>query len=108
MALNWEEIEKESIEDEEIQNVQELIRTDQQMKLPLAYRVIAKELCQVGNVLLRTDRLVIPGRLRNRVLSLAHEGHPGSRMMKTHLRTHVWWPKLDQDVDRFVKSCRGC
>lgn len=108
MALNWEEIEKESIEDEEIQNVRELIRTDQQMKLQLAYRVIAKELCQVGNVLLRTDRLVIPGRLRNRVLSLAHEGHPGSRMMKTHLRTHVWWPKLDQDVDRFVKSCRGC
>ncbi|XP_055633479.1 uncharacterized protein K02A2.6-like [Toxorhynchites rutilus septentrionalis] len=29
-------------------------------------------------------------------------------MMKSHLRTSVWWPKLDADVESFVSACRGC
>lgn len=108
IALSWDEIKQASMEDEEIRNIQDLIKVNREAELPIAYRVIAKELCQVGDVLLRTDRLIIPQKLRSRVLALAHEGHPGSRMMKTHLRTNVWWPKLDQDVDKFVKECRGC
>lgn len=59
-------------------------------------------------VLLRIDRIVIPSSLRARVLQIGHEGHPGIRVMKSHLRTNVWWPKMDQDIKRFVKHCRGC
>lgn len=29
-------------------------------------------------------------------------------MMKAILRSVVWWPKLDTDVEKYVKSCRGC
>ncbi|XP_062557197.1 uncharacterized protein K02A2.6-like [Armigeres subalbatus] len=28
--------------------------------------------------------------------------------MKSYLRSAVWWPKLDADAEKFVKSCRGC
>lgn len=108
IALRWQDIESVSLQDEEIQTILELLKSGLTMELPIPYRVIANELCAVGEVLLRVDRIVIPKSLRETVLKLAHEGHPGSRMMKAHLRTNVWWPKLDQDVDRFVKCCRGC
>ncbi|XP_062551464.1 uncharacterized protein K02A2.6-like [Armigeres subalbatus] len=29
-------------------------------------------------------------------------------MMKGHLRANVWWPKMDQHIEQFVKNCRGC
>lgn len=76
--------------------------------LPVEYRVVATELCSFQGVLLRCDRIVIPASLREKVLTTAHEGHPGIVMMKGHLRSNVWWPRMDQAVERFVKRCRGC
>lgn len=107
-ALKWEEIEEESRLDHEIREVVHKIRTDNHHDLPLAFKVIANELCAVNDVLLRVDRIIIPEKLRARVLLLAHEGHPGMRLMKSHLRTNVWWPKMDQQVERYVKQCKGC
>ncbi|XP_062559608.1 uncharacterized protein K02A2.6-like [Armigeres subalbatus] len=66
------------------------------------------KLSEVGGVLLRGDRVVVPDSLRQRVLNIAHEGHQGVRMMKSYLRSAVWWPKLDADSEKFVKNCRGC
>lgn len=70
--------------------------------------MIASELCRFGDVLLRTDRIVIPNSLRERVIKIAHEGHLGMRTMKSHLRAAVWWPKMDMAIESFVKKCRGC
>lgn len=50
----------------------------------------------------------MPESLRNRTLDLAHEGHPGMTLMKRRLRAKVWWPKLDAQVESYVKNCRGC
>lgn len=41
-------------------------------------------------------------------MHLAHEGHPGMTIMKQRLRAKVWWPKLDQQVENYVKTCKGC
>lgn len=108
VALKWEQIEEECSKDLEIIEIIEMIRNDDQESLPLPYKVIANELCVVGHVLLRVDRIIIPKNLRERVLILAHDGHPGMRMMKSHLRTNVWWPQMDQQVEKFVRKCRGC
>lgn len=107
-ALKWEEIEEESSKDPEIIQVIQLMRDGNQEDLPLAYKILANELCSVGDVLMRVDRIIIPQNLRDRVLQLAHEGHPGMRLMKSHLRTNVWWPKMDQQVEKFVRLCKGC
>lgn len=108
IAIRWEELERCSAEDEEIKSILELLDQDRLFELPLQYRVVSKELCRLGNILMRGDRVVVPQRLRDQILKIAHEGHPGSRMMKSHLRSSVWWPKLDQDTDRVVAQCRGC
>ena len=49
---------------------------------------------------------MIPKQLRAQVLKL--EGHPGIVAMKQRLRTKVWWPGMDKEVDRVCKSCHGC
>lgn len=107
-ALNWTEIVKASQLDPEIREVLEYLEQDKPDELPLSFRIVANELCRCDDVLLRSDRIVIPSTLRNRVLRVAHEGHIGMRMMKAHLRSAVWWPKMDSDVEHVVKSCRSC
>lgn len=108
VALKWNEIRTESDNDAEISEVIQIIQSGNEMDMPIAYKVIASELCIIDTVLLRVDRIIIPRSLRSRVLQIAHEGHPGVRMMKSHLRTNVWWPRMDQDVENFVKQCKGC
>lgn len=66
------------------------------------------ELTTVGHVILRGNRLVIPESLREQVLRLAHEGHPGETVMKRRLRAKVWWPLIDKAAEKFVKNCRDC
>ncbi|XP_055621974.1 uncharacterized protein K02A2.6-like [Toxorhynchites rutilus septentrionalis] len=107
-ALKWEEIEEASKHDDELSEVGRMIQENDHRNLPLAFKVLANELCVVNGVLMRVDRIIIPTKLRERVLSLAHEGHPGMRLMKSHLRANVWWPNMDQQVEKFVRQCRGC
>src|SRR5438552_18892777 len=35
-------------------------------------------------------------------------GHLSQRGMRDLVWTRAWWPKLDQDVQEFVKSCPNC
>lgn len=107
-ALSWRDIQEGTKEDREIQEVLGSLAEGEVQDLPLSYRVIANELCELEGVLLRGDRIVVPDLLRNNVLTTAHDGHPGTTMMKNHLRSHVWWPKMDTQVEQFVKRCRGC
>lgn len=107
-ALKWEEIEEASKQDDELSDVVRLIQKDEHRNLPLAFKVLANELCVINGVLMRVDRIVIPTKLRDRVLCLAHEGHPGMRLMKSHLRTNVWWPDMDRQVEKYVRQCKGC
>lgn len=51
---------------------------------------------------------MIPSSLRTRVLAIAHEGHPGETVMKRRVRSKVWWPLIDRDVEKYVKNCRDC
>lgn len=107
-ALSWNEIQNASRDDSETQQILDTLRRDAIQELPVEYRVVANELCGLNDMLLRGDRIVVPSSLRMKVLSTAHEGHPGIVMMKNHLRSNVWWPKMDTAVERFVKNCRGC
>lgn len=51
---------------------------------------------------------MVPEKLKKRVLSIAHEGHPGIVAMKDRLRSKVWWAEVDKDAENFVKTCESC
>lgn len=73
-----------------------------------AFKTIEEELCFSNNILLRGTRIVLPESLRNKAIELGHEGHPGMTKMKQRLRAKVWWPKMDTQIEKFVKQCKGC
>ena len=57
------------------------------------------ELTVEGDSVLWGVCVVIPTKLRHRVLEELHRGHPGVVRMKALARSHVWWPELDRDVE---------
>ena len=75
---------------------------------PKSYVCVRKELTFIGHVILRGVRIVIPEKLRQRVLRLAHEGHQGIVKMKERLRSKVWWPGVDKEAERKCRECYGC
>ena len=53
-------------------------------------------------VILRCHRIVIPVKLQERVIELAHGGHQGIVKTKSLLRSRVWLRKMDEMVEKFV------
>ena len=59
-------------------------------------------------------RLYVPsgGGLRNELLKDTHDpkwaGHPGAERMLALLSRSYYWPKMDQDVELYVKTCLVC
>lgn len=107
-AVTLQEVEEESISDSVIQDVFRSLQEGVWTGDTREFKPFNTELCRVGNLLLRGDRLVIPNSLRPRTLQIAHESHPGMEVMKRRLRLKVWWPHLDKDVEKYVKQCRSC
>ena len=66
------------------------------------------EPCAIGQLILRGTRIVIPKKLRPRVVSLAHEGHLGVVGTKQKLHSKVWWPDMQKDAEKYCKTCYGC
>ena len=66
------------------------------------------ELLIVFNCTLRGACMIILPPLRQQVLEELHEGHPGMTRMKALARSYVWWPQLDEDIERHVGACVSC
>ena len=52
-------------------------------------------------------RKVIPENLSEKLLNLGHEGHPSIVWMK-RLRSKLWWPGMDTDVEKHCKAYLKC
>ncbi|XP_052744494.1 uncharacterized protein K02A2.6-like [Bicyclus anynana] len=107
-ALEMKTLTELSLDDNEIRLVNEALSSNNWDPLINIYRIFQTELWTYEGLLLRGTKIVIPLKLRHQVLEAAHEGHPGIGAMKARLRTKVWWPKIDSDAEKFVKSCKGC
>ncbi|CAG2188483.1 unnamed protein product [Mytilus edulis] len=109
VAMTTREIERASENDPELKAVRECLVHSQWHRIEFKeYLPIRSELCAIGQLVLRGTRIVIPISLREQVLQLAHEGHPGIVVMKTRLRSKVWWPGIDKSIEKFCRSCYGC
>ncbi|XP_056132822.1 uncharacterized protein K02A2.6-like, partial [Lampris incognitus] len=53
-------------------------------------------------------RVVVPPKLRPRVLNELHTAHPGVVRMKRLARSYVWWPGIDSQIELQAKSCHSC
>ena len=76
VAMTAAEIEAESEKDQEITNLRVCIHSSDWGRCKYPKYVFAKDkLCEFNNTVLRGTRSVVPYKLRQRVIQLAHEGH---------------------------------
>ena len=66
------------------------------------------ELSTHDGCLLWGSRVVVPSKLRGRVMALLHEGHLGESHTKSFARMYVWWPNVDADISQMVTGCPIC
>ena len=104
-ALSTREVERASAVDEELSNVRESIKNKQWQRLEKKrYLMVRNKLSIVGKLALKGAQIIIPLSLQDRVLELAHEGHPEIVAMKRRLHTKVWWPNCDKDAEKFCDA----
>jgi hypothetical protein len=90
----------------ELKKVQDPDRDTQELQV---YLSIQDELVvHDENILLRDNRIVMPTSLRDRAVSLAHEGHQGLTKMKAFIRSKIWFPGINDRVDSLIKDCIAC
>ncbi|PIC15867.1 hypothetical protein B9Z55_022683 [Caenorhabditis nigoni] len=106
------DIQKETEKDKLLQEVMKLVdkgvwprKIDERLK---KFNSVKDSLSVVQGCLMLEDRVVVPGNLQRAVLKQLHEGHPGMVRMKQLARSFVYWPRMDDEVERVVAGCNTC
>ena len=55
-----------------------------------------------------TTRIVIPTKKHEALLKLIHEGHLGLNKCKLHAKYTVYWPGLNEQLERLILYCELC
>ena len=105
--MTIEESQQASTEDEELTQVKDNLQKNKPRKLPSQYKHVSEELCITDqNILLQGNRIVLPTKLRQRAITLAHEDHAEMTKCEQNIRSKLWWPQMDLQVDEHIKFCR--
>lgn len=107
-ATTFEEIRDCSKDDPEYLALSAGIEKGQWSKEVGKWKLLAGEFCVTDNIIMRSRKIFIPKSLRQRVLTAAHEGHPGKEKLLQRLRGKVWWPSIAKDAEQTCFTCRPC
>ena len=99
-----ENIKKAAKMDEFIVGMKKQVRWNEKKKK--GRKVLPFSIC--GETLMYADRVIMPRVLQKRILKEFHKGHPGICRMKSLMRSYIYWPKMDQDIEKRIRECKGC
>ena len=120
-AMSLDEIKSATMSDKTVQKAIEFTRNGQWHKINQieddeidilelnTFRSLRDELTvHTDNILLRGTRIVMPKDLRIRAIKIAHEGHQGITKTKSFIRSKVWFPNINEEVEKIIGKCVAC
>ena len=107
-AISRSELIKATAEDEVLVEVVKMVQGKSYKKIESFERVKNEISLAKDGLLLRGNRVVIPEVYQKRVIKIAHSGHMGIVKTKQLVRSHVWFPNIDKQVEEVVKGCHKC
>lgn len=113
-AVTWERVRSESKNDKDIALLIRLINkgfpnTKREMPKELvAYWEFRHNLISFDGVALYVDRIIVPLKLRRRILENLHSAHQGTAGMFSRAQTIVFWPGITVDIEMARAQCRTC
>ena len=74
----------------------------------LDYWTYREEISAENGLLFKGHRLIVPEKLRDRVLQTIHKGHFGFEKMLLRAQEAVFWPGITSDLLQTAQSCEVC
>ncbi|XP_037826351.1 uncharacterized protein K02A2.6-like [Lucilia sericata] len=112
LNLNFKIMARETRRDPTLSKVKEAIQFGKIMSLigeefvPFINR--KDELSVEYDCILWGFRVVVPLKLRDKVLRQLHYSHFGIVKTKSLARSYVWWPEIDHDIEKYISNCIPC
>ena len=66
------------------------------------------ELALQDGIIFKGRRVVIPPTLREDILKQLHYGHQGIEKTRLLAKEHVFWPRINKDIEEVCTSCQPC
>ena len=73
-----------------------------------SYWTFREELMIEDGIILKGTRIIIPAKKCEAVLKLFHEGHLGLNKCKLHAKEAVYWPVLNNQLEKMILNCELC
>lgn len=61
-----------------------------------------------GIIEMKQDRIIIPPKMRNEMLTRIHENHMDMERCKRRARDIIFWPRMNEQIDAVVSKCKTC
>jgi len=86
---------------------------DDQLCLKIANNLSAHSDFHIrNNLLYKGSRIVLPTKLRQDIIEQNHNSplaaHPGIRRTLQRIHRQFYWPRMDEDITQFVRTCHTC
>ena len=73
-----------------------------------AYWTFCEELTVEDVLVLKGTRIVIPKSMHNHILTMIHEGHLGLGKCKLWIKDTIYWPGINEQLQKLVLNCELC
>jgi transposase InsO family protein len=72
------------------------------------YFNVRDQLATRDGVIYKGEKVVVPKSLQSDYLSCIHMGHTGVESTKRRARDILFWPGMNEDIEKFVRACSVC
>ena len=62
----------------------------------------------IKDFIVQGNGIYIPCSLRKKILQAAHEGHQEIVKTKQLLRSKIWYPQMDREIELLIQNCLPC